>query len=455
MDIKSFEGTTSSCSSAPAFRCQQDQVHFLKDPSQFYDHLMERIGQADRRITITSLYLGTGEREKQMVEHLKESITRRPDMQINILLDALRGTRSNRDGDSSQSLLYRELSSKFPKNVRCHFFHTPKLHGIMKKLIPPRINEIYGVQHMKIYLFDDNVMTGGANLGDSYFVGRQDRYLEIRNHGDLSDYYQELVEDVSSFSYRLGQEGSLVSSTLGVDAVTDNSRYKETVNKTLTKFNEKWMKKTDGQNYQADSTYLFPTIQMGSVGYLQDERVVTHLLEKSTSEGHKCLGCSPYMNLTRKYSDILLGAKGEVELITASPEANAFFGEKDISGYIPAAYAEVERRFWDRIRSKNQSERVQLREYVKEGWTFHGKGIWSLPPNEDLPNYTVIGSANLGQRSSDRDLESQLVVLSDERVEYQHLRNTTVTVDEELLNRQGRKSTPLVRWGTRILSSFM
>ncbi|KAI9577380.1 hypothetical protein GQX74_013623 [Glossina fuscipes] len=50
---------------------------------------------------------------------------------------------------------------------------------ISKRWIPPRWNELLGLQHMKIYLFDDAVLISGANLSNDYFTNRQDRYILI------------------------------------------------------------------------------------------------------------------------------------------------------------------------------------------------------------------------------------------------------------------------------------
>ena len=41
-------------------------------------------------------------------------------------------------------------------------FHTPKLTGWKKKYIPRRINEGWGLQHMKLYGFDDEIMLSGC-----------------------------------------------------------------------------------------------------------------------------------------------------------------------------------------------------------------------------------------------------------------------------------------------------
>ncbi len=40
-------------------------------------------------------------------------------------------------------------------------YHTPELRGFRKWLLPEKFNETIGVQHMKVYLFDDNLIISG------------------------------------------------------------------------------------------------------------------------------------------------------------------------------------------------------------------------------------------------------------------------------------------------------
>lgn len=42
-----------------------------------------------------------------------------------------------------------------------YLYHTPKLSGLLKSILPERTNEIVGLQHMKLYIFDDTVLISG------------------------------------------------------------------------------------------------------------------------------------------------------------------------------------------------------------------------------------------------------------------------------------------------------
>jgi CDP-diacylglycerol---glycerol-3-phosphate 3-phosphatidyltransferase len=56
--------------------------------------------------------------------------------------------------------------------------------------------EVLGVHHQKIYVFDDRVVLGGANLSKNYFLNRKDRYLSIHSP-ELSDYLFDYLQILS------------------------------------------------------------------------------------------------------------------------------------------------------------------------------------------------------------------------------------------------------------------
>ena len=43
----------------------------------------------------------------------------------------------------------------------------------MRRVLPPRVNEVVGVSHIKAYLFDNDILMSGANLSSDYFTIRQ------------------------------------------------------------------------------------------------------------------------------------------------------------------------------------------------------------------------------------------------------------------------------------------
>lgn len=58
------------------------------------------------------------------------------------------------------------LLQRFTSQMRVSLYHTPDLRGLLRLLVPQRFNETIGVQHIKVYLFDDSVIISG--YVDSY-----------------------------------------------------------------------------------------------------------------------------------------------------------------------------------------------------------------------------------------------------------------------------------------------
>jgi CDP-diacylglycerol--glycerol-3-phosphate 3-phosphatidyltransferase len=82
-----------------------------------------------------------------------------PSLKVEILIDALRGTRS-KGGHSSVSLL-QPLVKEFGSRASISLYHTPTLGVAAKAVLPDRFREAFGLQHMKVYLFDDDLILSG------------------------------------------------------------------------------------------------------------------------------------------------------------------------------------------------------------------------------------------------------------------------------------------------------
>ena len=81
-----------------------------------------------------------------------------PKLDIQVLLDYTRGSRGG--GMSSRTMLL-PLLRDFEPRVTVSLYHTPDLRGIWKRSLPERYNETVGLQHMKVYLFDDTLIMSG------------------------------------------------------------------------------------------------------------------------------------------------------------------------------------------------------------------------------------------------------------------------------------------------------
>ncbi|KAJ2414124.1 CDP-diacylglycerol--glycerol-3-phosphate 3-phosphatidyltransferase [Coemansia sp. RSA 2530] len=401
-----FAGLTKN---RPVYRIT-DPVEVIREPSVFYQGLLRGISLAKHRIVLSSLYLGSDESE--LVTALDRALAANQGLCVDILLDCLRGTRSDSRNQSSATLLAPLVHKYGDERVRVAMYHTPALNGISKRLWPQRYNETFGLQHIKAYVFDDELIVSGANLSREYFTNRQDRYIKIGSRG-LALYFEELVRSIASFSFRLGNNG-LLAMPVGVpDPSLDPREFVTVANAVMTGFLSRAQAEntiSSGDVDEAD-TLAIPTVQMSQLGITQDEehmREFFHITDAfARLHGCRNLMASAYFNFSDFHKRNVLRSSSRWDLLVASPRANGFFTASGISRYIPDMYSIIEHEF---LKSSGGRPDIAVEEYYRDGWTFHGKGVWCYL-DQKLPQLTMIGSPNYGYRSIYCDLETQITLI--------------------------------------------
>lgn len=93
------------------------------------------------------------------MKSIQEAIDRtKGRVDVNILLDYMRGSRGE---TNSKDMLLPLIKGKFGDCCHIYLYHTPRLRGLLKLLIPDRFNELIGLQHMKLYIIDDTLIITG------------------------------------------------------------------------------------------------------------------------------------------------------------------------------------------------------------------------------------------------------------------------------------------------------
>ncbi|KIK66890.1 hypothetical protein GYMLUDRAFT_257598 [Collybiopsis luxurians FD-317 M1] len=455
--------TTELSQNQPKFTVTADKIRVLSQPSEFYSMLLDMISNAEKRVFLSSLYIGSSEHE--LISALRCRLVEKQSLHLHLQLDL---NRSTRPGPSSTASILLSLLREFPDRVHVSLFRSPTLRGVMAKIVPPRFNEGWGTWHAKIYGADDEVIISGANLNQAYFTNRRDRYLRFSAEPQLADYCFNFLREVSAFSYRLlpadifdsGQNANPHSYKHGEcvvvwpDPETHPHHITDKVHNALTSFQTSY-RKEEAEKSKSDAispctksgVLLFPIIQAGQFRIREEERFFQLLfghLKKAAMRamlppvGSLPAGVSsitqerPLMDLTSGYFNLYGPYQGLIlstpqvgaRIVCASPKANGFFGSKGISGRIPEGYTLLEQKFMKAVRRTammfaklglHQSN-VELREWEKDGWTYHAKGLWLSPSADSAPVLTLFGSTNLNSRSSDIDTElSFVMVLPPER----------------------------------------
>ncbi|EER27254.1 CDP-diacylglycerol--serine O-phosphatidyltransferase, putative [Coccidioides posadasii C735 delta SOWgp] len=390
---------------SPRFEIHASHIRIIESPESFYKTLKHKIRHAKRRIYLSTLYIGKTEHE--LITVISESLRQNPDLTVSILTDCLRGTRES-PNPSCASLLASLVAEHGPDRVEIRMFHTPNLIGLRKRYVPRRINEGWGLQHMKLYGIDDEIILSGEKQKSGYT-------LEWPS-GNTGQSPLERPEDfISSASAILPKLITPTTSTLSVSSFSE------------------------------DKTYVYPVAQFTPL-LKPDEStefpaVISILGALSTNpalENSKWLFTAGYFNIHPALSSLLIASTSystsphtQGVVLTASPWANGFYGSPGVSGMLPAGYTYLSARFLDRVAEAQKTNSIQLKEWRRGtvgepgGWTYHAKGLWITLPNEKTPSLTFVGSSNYTKRSYSLDLEVGAVV---------------VTTNEQLKQRLGEEA---------------
>jgi CDP-diacylglycerol--glycerol-3-phosphate 3-phosphatidyltransferase len=295
------------------------------------------------------------------------------------------------------------------------------------------------VQHLKAYVFDDELIMSGANLSRDYFTNRQDRYFRMVRAGDLAAHYHGLVDRLMPFSDTIDAvSGAQKPPRAGPkrDAV-----FRTRLTNVLRKIARSGAHGGDGRwqtpDWATADTWAIPSLQLARLGCRQDEMMTETLLRALSTETTESCGlahdpaaasldmATAYYNLPDAYVELLLARASRspetnprrTRLLMASPAAHGFAGAEGASAALPLAYAELLRRFHNLQRQTlgpSHAAAASLHEWTREGWTYHAKGCWveekDATRTRGGPWLSVVGSSNFGRRSVEHDLESQLYV---------------------------------------------
>lgn len=304
---------------APCFPVRGDNIEVIHEPQQFYETLIQKMASAKERIVLASLYLGTGPLENNIVQVLRKSLKARPKLRVSVLLDFTRGTR----GEVNSKTLLQPLIHEFGEQVQLSLYHTPNLRGLTKRFIPPRWNELLGLQHMKVYLFDNTVLISGANLSNDYFTNRQDRYILIEDE-DLANFYTEFVSRVQDFSLAVRKN------SVGLHQNWTQLPYEGLKNEFVQKakkrifdfminvYKQQQLKLLTENANGADS-WIFPLIEMGQIGIHHDSIITKHFLS-TCIRGSRLELATGYFNLTEDYMSTLThNCRAQCRILMAHP----------------------------------------------------------------------------------------------------------------------------------------
>jgi CDP-diacylglycerol--glycerol-3-phosphate 3-phosphatidyltransferase len=95
------------------------------------------------------------------VEAVDTALATRPGLRATFMLDYNRATRPSSGSPQSTVHMLLPLLEKYGDRVDVLLYRSPKLKGVLEKIVPPRFNEGWGTWHAKYYAVDDDVVLSG------------------------------------------------------------------------------------------------------------------------------------------------------------------------------------------------------------------------------------------------------------------------------------------------------
>ena len=327
-----------------------EDVTVIDSPAAFCSMVLEK-ARTSSSVYLACLVLGLGDHTRMLLDILEERMLQ--NRKTVVLVDK---SRNLRDAGLVEYLNKKGLWSiiKTVDSGKC-------------SILPHALNEFLGVYHLKAYIFDDEVCISGANLNNSYFVDRIDRYYLIKNRQlSLSMISSVFNEEVLCPAGHRDIENSITNPHRRMDAI-DQMHLK---------------------------TRLFNFTESQEIDILE------RLLKYKFTE---IVVSTAYLNFTNEHIRIL--KPHPFKLFSPAPKANTFNDFSWLGQFITEVYS------YSNYRTMRYLPRCRLYEYYNEGYSFHTKGLWLFG---DGCCATIVGSTNFNQRSIKIDRECSWAIISND-----------------------------------------
>ncbi|MDW5416206.1 CDP-diacylglycerol--serine O-phosphatidyltransferase [Iodobacter sp. CM08] len=384
-----FETNRSYLASLPRFA--QDPAHFqtLLSTEGFREKLLDLISKAQTRIYITALYLQEDEAGAQILAALYAARASKPDLDIRIFVDWHRAQRGliGAGAQAGNAAWYQKERLNNALNI--------PIYGV-----PAQTRELFGVLHLKGFIFDDTVVYSGASLNNVYLhLGdryRYDRY-HIMQNTDLANSMVHFLQNEflnSSAVYRLD-----------LDTVPSTKQ----ISPEIRQFRQRLKSAQYSTQHASNEVFglaITPIVGVGKRNPLN--RLIIKLL--GSAQEHVQI-CTPYFNLPRmviKEINRLLQRGVKVDIIVGEKKANDFYIPEDepfkTIGALPYLYETHLRRFAKLHQLDIYRGQLNLMLWNDPGHSYHLKGIWI---DDD---YVLLTGNNLNPRAFSLDLENGLLI---------------------------------------------
>lgn len=356
--------------------------------------LIDLIETSEKCIYVTALYWEKDEAGKQIIEAIYQRMVEKPELKVKILVDFFRAQRG-RMGEGGECKTnadwYLELEKKYYPFIgdRSKIFYA----------VPISTKEVFGVLHLKGFIFDNNIIYSGASINNVYLhnLGRYrcDRWHQITND-KMADALIKLTEEQ-------------ILSDEAVMPFVENMPTAIELKSKIRKFRHKLANCKFFPNIEDDNSYSLKLTALLGLGRGYN-LLNTAILNLFDATERKITICTPYFNppksVEKKIKSLLLRAKS-VEIIIGDKTANDFYREElepfHISAALPYLYEQNLRSFAKKYHKYIENGQLTIRIWKDENNSFHLKGIWI----DD--EYMLLTGNNLNPRAWRLDIENAIL----------------------------------------------
>ena len=367
-----------------------EDVDCLFSTTLFKTELLKQISAAKNRIYLAALYLENDPAGAEVLQALYQAKKNTPSLDVVVCVDfhrAQRGLIGKGKSAATNASWYQEVA---------------KTEGLGVKIvgIPVKRKELFGVQHLKGFVFDDRVLYSGASFNDTYLNHngkyRLDRYWLINN-----------TELANSFVLFL-QEQFLNSNAVATlnSEVIDNFQSLKMAHKTLS-HNLKTASYAFQGDVLTDQLAVTPLFGLG----VRNNKLNQTIRKIFQSTQQELILFTPYFNLPSAIGrDItaLLNRGVQLTIVVGDKTANDFFIPDHLPfktiGGLPYLYERNLKKFVKKHQDSIDNKQLNIHLWKDQSNSFHLKGIYSDK------RFIMLTGHNINPRAWRLDIENALLI---------------------------------------------
>ena len=377
----------------PQIAVKASGYNILERPANFHQRVLELIASAKVRIMMTMLYLQDDEAGREVMEALYEAKRRNPKLYIRVYVDFHRAQRGliGATGDSRTNAdMYRDFAQDQEL--------APHVYGV-----PVKRREIFGVMHLKGFVFDDTVLYSGASINNVYFnyanqKYRLDRYHEIQSK-ELANSFCRFTNEVFHINYAVQD-----FSQGNIRPAKEMKNEIKMLQRSLTK--AQYTVKA-ARKLQDDEVGITPLSGLSKKNNQLNRSIIWAL---DSARKHIFI-CTPYFNPPKElleHLEMALERNVEITIVVGDKVANDFYisPDKPFSpiGAIPYVYEKNLKEMVQRHKHHIDAGKLNIHLWKDGINTYHLKGMFIDR------NLAVITGNNLNPRAWALDLENGLFI---------------------------------------------